>query len=242
MSDKQNDDGFLSRWSRRKVQARAGQPLADPPALPTPVSAPTEMADRDSDSNRAPAPAHAAQAAIENEAPALTLDDVKALGIDADFQPFVARGVAPEVRNAAFRKLFTDPHFNVMDGLDIYIDDYTQPDPLPASMLQRLASARFMKLVEDEPEAPASAPPLQDRALSAQHLTDREADEAPGAAADESPPAAPGDTAVAPSLLCNDLPTEAAPAALAPRPDADPDLRLQPDDAARREADRPGAA
>jgi hypothetical protein len=39
--------------------------------------------------------------------------------------------VAPEVKNAAFKKLFADPHFNVMDGLDIYIDDYSKPDPLP---------------------------------------------------------------------------------------------------------------
>jgi hypothetical protein len=33
------------------------------------------------------------------------------------------------VRNAALKKLFTDPHFNVMDGLDVYIDDYGKPDP-----------------------------------------------------------------------------------------------------------------
>ena len=29
------------------------------------------------------------------------------------------------------KKLFSDPHFNVMDGLDTYIDDYGKPDPLP---------------------------------------------------------------------------------------------------------------
>ena len=29
------------------------------------------------------------------------------------------------------KKLFSDPHFNVMDGLDTYIDDYGKPDPIP---------------------------------------------------------------------------------------------------------------
>ena len=48
----------------------------------------------------------------------------------------MARDVAPEVRNAAMKKLFADPQFNVMDRLDTYIDDYSLPDPLPASMLR----------------------------------------------------------------------------------------------------------
>jgi hypothetical protein len=55
----------------------------------------------------------------------------------------MARGVTTDVRNAAVKKLFADPHFNVMDRLDIYIDDYSQPDPLPAAMLRQMVSARF---------------------------------------------------------------------------------------------------
>ena len=235
--------GFLGRWSRRKAQAREGQPLPEPaPAAPVAVAAPAPPLVPVSESDRPLASTDIAPSAIKNEVPALTLDDVQALALEGDFKPFVARGVAPEVRNAAFRKLFSDPHYNVMDGLDIYIDDYGQPDPLPAAMLKQLASARFLKLVEDEPEAQGSAPPLQNQELPAQHPPELAADAAPDAAADESPPAAPGDSAVAPSPLCNDLPTTAVPAGVAPRPDADPDLRLQPDDAARRAAHRPGSA
>ena len=78
------------------------------------------------------------------------MQDVAALNADSDFKPFVARAVAPEVRNAAMKKLFADPHFNVMDGLDIYIDDYSMPDPLPASMLRKMASAKFLKLFDDD--------------------------------------------------------------------------------------------
>jgi hypothetical protein len=78
------------------------------------------------------------------------MDDVKGLTPESDFQPFMQRGVDAQVRNAAMKKLFADPHFNVMDGLDIYIEDYNRPDPLPAGMLRKMASAQFMKLVPEE--------------------------------------------------------------------------------------------
>jgi hypothetical protein len=48
------------------------------------------------------------------------------------------------------KKLFADPHFNVMDGLDIYIDDYSVSEPIPESMLRQMASAKFLKLFDDE--------------------------------------------------------------------------------------------
>ncbi|MDO5690879.1 MAG: DUF3306 domain-containing protein [Pseudomonadota bacterium] len=233
MNDEQND-GFLGRWSRRKARARAGQPLPEPPAppaaqMPAPVSLAQDS--RDSESNQAPVPVDEARAAINEEATSLTLDDVKALTIDSDFKPFVARGVTPEVRNAAFKKLFADPHFNVMDGLDIYIDDYTQPDPLPASMLKQMASAKFLRLVEDEPETPAGPAEECDQAVG------------PEAAEAEQPCADLVEGDVAQSDACKDLPMSAPRAESTGAPaDAHSDLRLQPDDAARCEADRPCAA
>ena len=80
----------------------------------------------------------------------LSLEDVKALTQDSDFKPFMARNVGTDVRNAAMKKLFADPHYNVMDGLDIYIDDYTIADPLPQTMLRQMASAKFLNLFDDE--------------------------------------------------------------------------------------------
>jgi hypothetical protein len=63
----------------------------------------------------------------------------------------VARDVDPEVRNAAFKKLFhSDPHFNVMDGLDVYIDDYNTPNPLPVAVMKTLVQARALGLIDDE--------------------------------------------------------------------------------------------
>ncbi|HEX8477639.1 MAG TPA: DUF3306 domain-containing protein, partial [Telluria sp.] len=41
----------------------------------------------------------------------------------------------------ALKKLFADPNFAVMDGLDIYIDDYTKPSPLTGAMLATLRHA-----------------------------------------------------------------------------------------------------
>ena len=234
MSEEQND-GFLGRWSRRKVQARSGQPLAEPPApvvAPQPAAAADGVGDAGYESNQAPAPVDTAPAAIKEEAPAPTLEDVKALTLESDFQPFVARSVAPEVRNAAFKKLFTDPHFNVMDGLDIYIDDYSQPDPLPDGMLQKMASAKFLKLFDDEEEE--QVPEGATDAASAP------ADAAPEPAEAAQPQPLEGGDDVAQSALCTDLPM--SPPEGAADHVQDPDLRLQPDDAARRQADRPGVA
>ena len=60
-------------------------------------------------------------------------------------------------------KLFGDPHFNVMDGLDIYIDDYTKEDPIPPAMLRALNQARSLGLFDDaeDKEKTAAAPPVE---------------------------------------------------------------------------------
>lgn len=158
-------EGLLSRWSRRKTAARQGVELPSPPLQPdltrtnpvaadgvTPVSpAPAEVAP-----GAAAAPTPTPAQSAPEAAPELTLADVQALTPTSDFSPFVSRSVAPQVRNAAMKKLFADPHYNVMDGLDIYIDDYSKPDPLPASMLRQMVSAHFLKLV-DEPQNPPNA-------------------------------------------------------------------------------------
>ena len=72
--------------------------------------------------------------------------DVQGLTPASDFQTFMRQGVPGEVRNAAMKKLFADPHFNVMDGLDIYIGDYSVPDPLPAGMLEKMVGAELLNL------------------------------------------------------------------------------------------------
>ena len=79
------------------------------------------------------------------------LEEAQALTPASDFRRFVAPDVTPQVRNAALKRLFTDPQFNVMDGLDIYIDDYGRPDPLPAGMLRKMTQSAFLNLFADDP-------------------------------------------------------------------------------------------
>jgi hypothetical protein len=52
------------------------------------------------------------------------------------------------------KQLFKDPQFNVMDGLDTYIEDYGVPDPIPESMMKTLYQAR-QHLFSDEEKAAA---------------------------------------------------------------------------------------
>lgn len=141
------DDGFLARWSRRKVQVRQGTQV---PEVPAPALAPPVAV------VPAPVAAEAVPPAAEPVPPAPTLEEARALTPASDFRRFVTPNVTPEVRNAALKRLFTDPHFNVMDGLDIYIDDYGKPDPLPEGMLRQMVQSQFLGLFADE-EKPAEA-------------------------------------------------------------------------------------
>lgn len=147
-------DGFLGRWSQRKQDIRAGKTLLEPEKSEITIK-PT-AADA-----KAAAPAAnqtSTTTAIEdNDVPLPTMQDVQQLTAESDFSPFVAKNVSSEVRNSAMKKLFTDPHYNVMDRLDIYIDDYSQPDPIPHAMLRQMVSAKFLNLFKDEEEAEEKA-------------------------------------------------------------------------------------
>lgn len=84
---------------------------------------------------------HAA-AGPDSEKPLPTLADAAQLDADSDYSSFVGRGVDKDVRRLAMKKLFADPHFNVIDGLDIYMGDYNKPDPVSPAMLAALGHAQ----------------------------------------------------------------------------------------------------
>lgn len=162
-------DGFLGRWSKRKAGLEAD-------LVEKKVEVPKDLS---------PAPA---VEKIEDEAPPLpTLDDVAKIDrFDPDFSAFMKPDVDPTVQQAALKKMFTDPHFNIMDGLDIYIDDYSKPDPLPPGMLERMVQSDmlnlFSKTADDsakevttdsrQTEIQASNPELEAGALDAQKQSD----------------------------------------------------------------------
>ncbi len=151
------EGGFLSRWARRKSQAREGREPEPTQPLPAPIEVPALAAGPVATETETPV---SAEMPAE---PALTLDDVATLTTESDFSRFVAHDVDPTVKNAALKKLFTDPHYNVMDGLDTYIDDYGKPDPLPEGMLRQMVQSQFLGLFDDEkktdePAAESAAP------------------------------------------------------------------------------------
>ena len=209
-------DGFLSRWARRKADARSG--------APTPEAAPASSARAATAEPALPLAAPAASAPTAptatppaDVAPLPTLDDVARLTKDSDFSPYVARNVDANVRNAAMKKLFSDPHFNVMDGLDTYIDDYGKPNPIPLSMLRRMNQAAVLGLFDDETDAAPKAPLP---AVASRAVASPDGAGPPTVAQSESP-----------------IPQPAAPE---PCADDDPDLQLQRDDADRRPGAGPG--
>ncbi len=139
----------------------------------------------------------------------------------------MATGVNTQVRNAAMKTLFADPHFNLMDGLDVYIDDYGKPDPLPEGMLAKMVQSRLLGLIHDEPaqEAVAHGP---EGAAVCEAVEQRPAGPAPEHAlaahdaAPEGPPETPPDAPIdAAAGVAVEGGVPATPAA--PPPDAPPD-------------------
>lgn len=171
--------GFLARWGRRKALVRAGQPVPD--AAPAAAVADGVSSQAAPGAARAPiVEPQAKMARVEGDelpespppAPP-SLADVAALNADSDYTRFMAQDVDRGVQRAAMKKLFfSDPHFNVMDGLDTYIDDYSLPDPIPLSMLRQLNQSQVLKLfeVEEEPQpqpSSLSSMPVQEPILDA---------------------------------------------------------------------------
>ena len=143
-----SDEKFASRWSRLKTESRkaeTGSPAQSaPPAVPS------------------AAPSPGSEASLPgNEAPLPSLDELK--GLLSEYREFLKPGVDENLRRAALKKLFLDPHFNVMDGLDTYIDDYSKADPIPEAMLRALEQAKGL-IFDREDERGASEAKAADAA------------------------------------------------------------------------------
>jgi len=214
MANEETPAGFLSRWSRRKADVRQGVVLDDlekgankqnqnlPKNL---VSTGSTIAPNNGKPSLPPVDVHAGHGEGQQK-PAPSMADVQSLTKDSDYTQFMAKEVAPEVKNAAMKKLFADPHFNVMDRMDIYIDDYGQSDPIPPAMLRQMVVAKFLNLFDDEDQ-------IKDANAK---VNDILAEEDPKVVA-QSVPASPNSNTD--PLLTHDH----------------PDLRLQPDPASRPE-------
>ena len=131
-------EGFLGRWSKRKAGKDVNEVDPQEKKLEVPKDS-TQAAPVEASPQEAPPPA--------------TLEDVAKIDrFDPDFSAFMKPDVDPAVQQAALKKMFTDPHFNIMDGLDIYIDDYSKPDPIPLEMLKRMVQADTLNIFRKDPE------------------------------------------------------------------------------------------
>jgi len=119
----------LSRWSRRKLEAARAQSAPAREFAPAPV-APGQQAPQ-------PAPPSAPEASA-------ALPPIESLSIESEFAPFFKPGIPESTRRAALKQLFRDPRFNIMDGLDVYIDDYSKPDPIPPEMMKQLLHTKHI--------------------------------------------------------------------------------------------------
>ena len=184
--------GFsLRRWSARKHEAAR----ASAQSTTTVAASPDEAVDGRIDAKRAAAlsPAGAATMQVKGAAtdvhgaPPVTvagqhsaspdlpdrelteLPSIDALTIDSDYRGFMQPGVDESLKRGALKKLFSDPRFNVMDGLDVYIDDYSKPDPIEPDLVRKLVQARYIfnppatrvnaqGFVEDLPDAQLPQP------------------------------------------------------------------------------------
>jgi hypothetical protein len=168
MTTKEPGEPFLDRWSRLKQEIKE-----EPPQKPR-----DQTPDKTADAK-----------AVPPELPPLDK-----LTIESDYRAFFHPKVGEDLRRAALKKLFSDPHFNLMDGLDVYIDDYSKSEPIPPEMLAGLRQAQnILKWANEDQEK-------KEVAAEGEHA-------APLASLEEPTPTA------APAPAPGELPAEGSPAA-----------------------------
>lgn len=168
-----SEEGFLSRWSRRKRAAESGVPVAEPV-----VETPPAMA--------VPAPPP-----VPDEPPfdITTLPAIDSLTSASDFAAFLRKEVPEALRRAALRKAWAlDPAIRDFVGPADYAWDYNAPDGVPGSALELGGDVREMlaQVFRPDPAAKDEAP----EAVQGD-VADAAAHGAPTHAAPESAPLLP---------------------------------------------------
>lgn len=115
MSDESN--GTLSRWSQRKLAARHGAVIDEPPPDKKSVTPPVTAGE------------NSAATAAEAETETPELPPIDELTFESDYTGFLHKSVPEALRRAALRKLWaSDPLFGFIDGLDDYCEDFNVID------------------------------------------------------------------------------------------------------------------
>jgi len=153
---------FLARWSSRKASVRVQKEPERPAAGATAENSSS---------------ADAALPALAEKTDA-DMPSIESLDANSDYAQFLSPRVSESLRRAALRKLFHQPRYNVMDGLDTYIADLRTFTPLGDTIT---ADMRYQ--MERQAQAALALDSLEQK-TSAAETKDR-------------PPAAPGESAQA---------------------------------------------
>jgi hypothetical protein len=151
----ERDEGFLTRWSRRKRMTEAEATATDPTIKP--VEDPDVVAARDA--------AEAARLA-EEEANRLAAEavDLDTLGYGDDFSLFLKRGVPDALRRDALRRFFvSDPLLANLDGLNDYDQDFNDPATLVYRSIRDPVRGFVDQVVETirAPDGAGETPPAE---------------------------------------------------------------------------------
>ena len=157
----QEQEGVLSRWSRRKLQTQEETKKEDKLV---------EATEQDSLDIQAPAVTVEPQGEDSPETPVLTDEDmpaIESLDENSDFSMFMSSGVSDKLRNLALRKMFHAPVFNIRDGLDEYDEDYTYfeklGDIVTCDMKHQLEMLEKKKREEAEAKALTDDEAIEDK-------------------------------------------------------------------------------
>lgn len=159
------DEGFLSRWSRRKKEV-ALETVEETVVLDDSLLDPNDDAILDASLNDEDLPALSVEEVRQAQLDALNeltdddMPDVKTLDESSDYAGFMSKNVSDALRKMALRKLFAGESYNVRDGLDEYDGDYTSFEKLDPStvtadmkhMLEVEARRLKEKLAQDAAE------------------------------------------------------------------------------------------
>jgi hypothetical protein len=144
------DEGFLRRWSRRKAEARSVPTTAvENPS----VAAEAAPASRE----QPPEPERGASAPIDPK----DLPDIESLDANSDFTVFMRPGVPEHLRTLALRKLWrSDPTFSKLDGMVEYGEDYSIASwPKEAIRTAYKVGRGFLEQIGEDAERPDQALP-----------------------------------------------------------------------------------
>jgi len=138
-----SDEGFISRWSRRKEEAR--EPEREEEAPPA------------SQEDQAVKPEAADEAEVVAQLP-----DIDSLDETSDFSAFMKEGVPQALKRKALRRLWrVNPVFSFLDGMNEYDEDFNIVTTGPEGVKTIYQVGKGMLGGRDE-EEPAEPTPAED--------------------------------------------------------------------------------